>query len=71
MLCQLGISSRASLVELTLVTLVGAIAGIAALQRHREQAWYLGFVTVVLNVAAWWLRVMQIDWAAIRSSFDS
>lgn len=70
-LYQFGISSRAPLVELTLVALIGVVAGLGALQRDREQIWYLGLVTMGLNVMAWWLRLMQVDWAAIRSSFDS
>jgi hypothetical protein len=70
-LYQLGMTSRASLVEMTLVALIGAIAGLAALRRNREEGWYLGVVAVALNVSAWWLRLMQVDWGAIRSSFDS
>jgi len=71
MLYQVEVTSRASLVEITLIALCGVIAGLAALRRSREQGWYLGLVTVALNVTAWWLRLMQVDWAAIRSAFDS
>ena len=71
MLYQFGLTRRASLVEMTLVALVGAIAGVAALRRNREPGWYLGVLTVALNVTAWWLRLMQVDWAAIHSAFDS
>ena len=70
-LYQFGVTRKASLVEMTLVALVGAKAGLTALQRNKEQGWYLGFATVALNAGAWWLRLMQIVWAAIRSSFDS
>jgi hypothetical protein len=48
-----------------------SLAGVATLHRSRESGWYLGVVSVALNVTAWWLRLMQIDWAAIRSAFDS
>ena len=71
MLYQFGNTCRAALVEITLVSLVGVIAGLVALRRNREQGWYLGLVAVALNVTAWWLRLMQVDWAAIRSAFDS
>jgi len=70
-LYQFGVTSRASFVEMTVVALVGAIAGVTALQGNREQGWYLGLVTVILNVSAWWLRLMQVDWRAIRAAFDS
>ena len=69
MLYVLGISgSRASLEELTLVTLLGAVTALIAILRDREQAWYLGGVTMVLNGAAWWLGLMQVNWAAMFSS---
>lgn len=71
LLYQLAINNRASLVETTLIALVGSIAGLVALRRDRELGWYLGLVTVALNVSVWWLRLMQVDWAAIRSAFDS
>jgi hypothetical protein len=71
MLYEFGITRRASFVGMTLVVFVGAIAGLAALRRHREAGWHMGVVSVALNVTAWWLRLMQVDWAAIRSAFDS
>ena len=71
MLYQFGNTCRAALVEITQVSLVGVIAGLVALRRNREQGWYLGLVAVALNVTAWWLRLMQVDWAAIRLAFDS
>ena len=71
LLYKFDITSRASLVEVTLIALVGVIAGLAALRRSQEQGWYLGLVTIALNGTAWWLRLMQVDWAAMRSAFDS
>ena|SRR5581483_2303000 len=70
-LYQFGVTSRAAFVEMTVIALVGAIAGVTALQGNREQGWYLGLVTVALNATAWWLRLMQVDWGAIGSAFDS
>ena len=69
MLYVLGISGRrASLEELTLVTLLGALTALIAIVRDREQAWYLGFVPMVLNGAVWWLGLMQVNWGAMFSS---
>ena len=61
-------SASIALVELTIVLLVGVGAAVTALLRDREEAWYIGLVTMVLNVAAWWYAVSQLDWTYLYES---
>jgi len=52
---------------LTVVTLIGVVASVMALVREKEDGWYLGLVTLVLNVSVWWYSMSVIEWE--RSSF--
>lgn len=60
--------NRPSLLELTLVALIGVGAAIGALLRDKEQAWYIGLITMVLNAAAWCYALSQLEWGYLYES---
>jgi hypothetical protein len=62
------VSGRPSLIELTMVALVGVGAAIGALLREREQGWYISLVTMALNGVAWWYALSQLDWGYLYES---
>ena len=62
------IPNLSSLMELTLVALVGVVAAIVALLREKEQAWYISIVTMALNAVAWWYTLSQFDWSHLWRS---
>ncbi len=61
-------SGRPSLLELTLVALIGVGAAIGAMLREKEQAWYISIMTMALNAAAWWYGLSQFDWSYLYKS---
>jgi hypothetical protein len=61
-------SSRPSLLELTLVALIGGGAAVVALLRDNEQAWYIGVITLILNAAALWYAISQLEWGYLYES---
>ena len=60
--------SRPSLLELTLLAVIGVAAAIRAVPRDKEQAWYLGIVTAGLNAVAWWYAVSHLSWGYLYES---
>lgn len=51
-----------TVITLTLITLIGVVASVLALLREKEDGWYVGLVTLVLNVSAWWYAMSVIEW---------
>ncbi len=64
-----GIGTEVNMaVTLTLVALVGVIAAVVALNRDEERDWLFSLVTIILNGAAWWYAVSQLNTAPLYVS---
>lgn len=55
-------------VTLTLVALIGVGAVLLALHRDKEEAWYIGLVTIFINIVAWWYALSQLNWGPVYES---
>ena len=55
-------------VTLTLFAFIGIGAGIAALYRDKEQAWYICLVMIGLNCTIWCYALSQLNWAPLYES---
>ena len=53
---------------LTLVALIGVGAAVVALNREKEQAWYISLVTIILNALAWLYAMGQLNWSPLYES---
>jgi len=47
---------------LSVITVVGIVTAMIGLIR-REKYWRVGFVTIALNIAAWWWTSRLTEWA--------